>query len=258
MEKKVILICIDGMRADGFLQCGNPFAQELMKRGAYTVQGSSVVPSVTLPAHMSMFHSVPPERHGITTNLYMPMVRPLKGICECIKDAGGVCAMYYGWEPLRDIARPGSMKYTAYINAYTEEGTDGMLTDLALARIRRDKPDFVFLYMVETDEKGGHKHTWMSQEYLRYVSVALDNAKRVIEEMGEEYTIILTADHGGHDRAHGTTMPEDMTVPMVFMGPDFTPGQVLENVCIMDIAPTIAHVMGVNPDPEWEGRSVAK
>ena len=258
MEKKVILICIDGMRADGFLQCGNPFVQELMKKGAYTVNGRSVVPSVTLPAHMAMFHSVPPERHGITTNIYMPMVRPLKGICEKLKDAGAVSAMYYGWEPLRDIARPGSMKYTAYINAYTEEGTDGMLTDLAVERLRRDKPDFVFLYMVETDEKGGHKFGWMSEDYLRYISTALDNAKRVIEEFGEEYTIILTADHGGHDRSHGSEMPEDMTVPMVFMGPDFTPGEALENVCIMDICPTIAHVMGVEPEPEWEGRSVAK
>lgn len=258
MNKKVILISIDGMRADAFLQCGNPFAQELMKLGAYTVNGQSVIPSVTLPAHMSMFHSVPPERHGITTNVYMPMVRPVKGLCSKLKEAGKVCAMYYGWEPLRDIARPATMKYATYINAYTDEGTDGILTDLALERIRRNKPDFVFLYMVETDEKGGHDNGWMTQEYLRYVSTALDNAKRVVEEMGQEYTIIITADHGGHDRAHGTTMPEDMTVPMVFIGPDFAPGQELENVCIMDIAPTVAHVMGVAPDPDWEGKVVAK
>lgn len=256
MEKKVILICIDGMRADAFLQCGNPYAQELMKRGAYTVQGRSVVPSVTLPAHMSMFHSVPPERHGITTNVYMPMVRPVKGICEKLKEAGAVNAMFYGWEPLRDISRPASMKFTGYVNAYMEDATDGILTDMAMERISRSKPDFVFLYMVETDEKGGHDNGWMTPAYLGYVSAALDNVKRVVEAYGEEYTVILTADHGGHDRAHGTQLPEDMTVPMVFMGPDFTPGQVLEDVCIMDICPTIAHVMGVPADPDWEGKSV--
>lgn len=258
MEKKVVLICIDGMRADGFLQCGNPYVQELMKMGAYTVKGRSVFPSVTLPAHMSMFHSVPPQRHGITTNLYAPMVRPLQGICERIKDAGGISAMYYGWEPLRDIARPGSMKYTAYFNAYLEEGTDGILTDMALTCMRNYKPDFVFLYMVETDEKGGHKYGWMSEDYLRYVRTALDNAKRVIEEMGQEYTVILTADHGGHDRGHGSDSSEDMTVPMVFIGNRFTPGRELTDVCIMDIAPTIADVMGVPADEEWEGKSVAE
>lgn len=61
------------MRPDGPLQCGNPFVTEMMQRGTYTLEGSSVNPSVTLPCHMSIFHSVTPERHGITTNTYAPM-----------------------------------------------------------------------------------------------------------------------------------------------------------------------------------------
>ena len=35
MEKKVILISIDGMRADGVQHCGNPFLEELKKIGSY-------------------------------------------------------------------------------------------------------------------------------------------------------------------------------------------------------------------------------
>ena len=31
MKEKVILISIDGMRPDGFLACGNPFTEEMMK-----------------------------------------------------------------------------------------------------------------------------------------------------------------------------------------------------------------------------------
>ena len=30
MKNKVILISIDGMRPDGFLECGNPYIEELM------------------------------------------------------------------------------------------------------------------------------------------------------------------------------------------------------------------------------------
>ena len=37
MDKKVILISIDGMRPDGALECGNPFVSELMKRGSYNL-----------------------------------------------------------------------------------------------------------------------------------------------------------------------------------------------------------------------------
>ena len=113
MKEKVILISIDGMRPDGFLSCGNPFAEEMMKISSYTLNGSTVFPSVTLPCHTSMFHSVPPERHGITTNLYVPFARPLNGLCEQLKLFRKTSAMYYGWEPLRDVARPESLKFAA-------------------------------------------------------------------------------------------------------------------------------------------------
>ena len=119
-----------------------------MKRGAYTLEGSSVNPSVTLPCHMSIFHSVTPDRHGITTNNYIPMVRPVNSLFEQLNNAGGSLAMYYGWEPLRDVSRPGCLRYAEYMWAYAHDNTDRMLTESALACIKKDKPDFVFLYMV--------------------------------------------------------------------------------------------------------------
>ena len=135
---KVILISIDGMRPDGLLQCGNPFVQELMKRGTYTLEGSSMNPSVTLPCHMSIFHSVPPKRHGITTNTYAPMVRPVNGLFEQLRFAGKKSAMYYGWEPMRDVARPESLRASQYIWAYSRENTDRLLTEAALNYIQEE------------------------------------------------------------------------------------------------------------------------
>ena len=258
MKKKVILISIDGMRPDGLMQCGNPYVDTLLKMGSYTLDAKTVFPSKTLPCHMSMFHSIPPERHGITVNEYTPPVRPVNGICEQVKDFEGISCMYYGWEPLRDITRPLSLKASTFINAYTFEGSDGLLTDAALDYIPKKEPDFVFLYMVETDEKGGHGFGWMSEGYLGYISAAIDNVKRVIEAYGDKYTVIITADHGGHDRMHGTDLPEDMTIPMIFIGEDFEAGKRLRGVSILDIAPTVTAVMGIPAAPEWEGRALTK
>ena len=164
--------------------------------------------------------------------------------------------MYYGWEPLRDVSRPGSLMESGYTNAYSFDHTDAMLTDRALDYIALAKPDFVFLYLVETDEKGGHDNGWMSDAYLDYINRAISNVKRVIEETKGEYTVIVTADHGGHDRAHGSDMDEDMTIPMVFYGSQFVPGKELGGVSILDIAPTIADIIGVPPAKEWEGKSL--
>ena len=256
MQRKVILISIDGMRPDGLRACKNPYLAELEARSTYTYSGRSMVPSVTFPCHFSMTHSVTPQRHGILSNTYVPEVRPVEGLFEKIKQAGGVSAMFYGWEPLRDIATPGALKFSTYINAYVKESSDTVLTDEALRVILTDKPDFVFLYMVETDEKGGHDHGWMSEEYLRRISIAIDNVRRVIETVGEEYAVIIMADHGGHDRSHGSTCEEDMTVPFFFLGKEFAAGRVVEGLSLLDIAPTVAGLMGFAPDSEWEGHSL--
>lgn len=256
MKNKVILISIDGMRPDGLKACGNPYVSKLEEMCTYTYSGQSMNPSVTFPCHFSMTHSVTPQRHGILTNTYVPQVRPVMGVFEKIKNAGGISAMFYGWEPLRDIALPGTLKFSTYINAYMKESSDTALTDEALRVIGEHKPDFAFLYMVETDEKGGHDNGWMSEEYLRRVSVAIDNVKRVIEKFGEEYSVIVMADHGGHDRSHGSDMPEDMTIPLFFYGKDFQAGEITKPLSLLDIAPTIAKIMGIDPEPEWEGYSV--
>ena len=253
---KVILISIDGMRPDGMRACGSPFVFELERTSAYTYTAQSMTPSVTLPCHFSMAHSVTPSRHGILTNTYVPQVRPVAGIFEQVKNAGGITAMFYGWDPLRDIASPGSLHYATYINAYQRESADTALTDAAIRVIEESAPDFVFLYMVDTDEKGGHDHGWMSEEYLARIFTALDNAKRVIDRFGDTYSIILMADHGGHDRSHGTAMPEDMTVPLFFRGKAFTPGEIKEELSLLNIAPTIAALMGIPAEREWEGKSI--
>ena len=254
MSKKVILMSIDGMRPDGLLKCGNPFVEEMMRRGQYTLTGRTVYPSVTLPCHVSMFYSVPPERHGTVTNVYVPQVHPMDGLTTVIKHAHKKSVMFYGWEQIRAVAPAGDMAQTEFYRARAFDDTDNYLIDKGLECIAKVQPDFAFLYQVETDEKGGHDHGWMSEEYLAILSNAVSNVKKVLDACGDEYTVFVTADHGGHDRAHGTDMPEDMTIPMFGFGPDFTPGATFEDASILDITPTIAKIMELPFDENWEGK----
>lgn len=258
MDKKVILISVDGVRSDALKACENPYIKELEKRCSYTYNAKSLNPPVTLPCHFSMAHSVTPERHGILSNTFVPQVRPVTGIFEKIKAAGGVSAFVYGWEPLRDIASPGSLKFSTYVNAYMEESSDTVLTNEALKIINDYKPDFVFIYMVETDEKGGHDNGWMSEEYMRRIDLAADNVKRVVESCSDEYSIIIMTDHGGHGRTHGIDCPEDMTIPLFLCGKEFPRGEIIPEASLLDIAPTIADIFNIECEPEWEGKSLIK
>ena len=82
--------------------------------------------------------------------------------------------------------------------------------------------------------------------------------QEVLTDLPEEYTVIVTADHGGHDRTHGENIPEDMTIPVTFHGPDFPAGHALEHCDIRDLAPTIVELVGLEPDEEWEGESILR
>ena len=171
MKKKVILISIDGMRPDGMEQCGNPYFEELKKICAYSLTARSVFPSMTLPCHYSMAHSVSPELHGILANTYVPQVHPVDGIFEKAQACGLTSAFFYGWGPLRDIASPKSLSFATFINSKVKEHADNLLTQAALSTIGEEKPDFAFLYQPDTDDCG-HANGWMGEEYLKTLSDA--------------------------------------------------------------------------------------
>ena len=252
---KIILISVDGMRPDALAKIEN--AQKIIGNSTYTMNGRTVYPSVTLPCHMSLFHSVEPIRHGTTTNVYVPQVRPVTGLCEVLKQANRNTAIFYNWEDLRDISRPNSLTHTAFYAGkklgYLETGE--MLTDELIKYVKTFNTDLAFLYLGYTDW-AGHKFGWMSEEYLSAMQSSWNNIEKVMAELGDEYTYIIFADHGGHDRTHGSEMPEDMTIPVVLNGKDFEKGKVIENVSILDIAPTIVKLLGLEPDDEWEGKAL--
>ena len=254
--KKVVLISIDGMRPDAALTCGNDFVNYLMKNGTYTLDAQTVMPTVTLPCHLSLFYGVSPDRHGTLSNTYVTPVRPVMGLFQSIERAGGSCAMFYGWDTMRTVVDFTTLKFSHYVNAFADENVDNILTDEAFRIMDKYHPDFVYLYLVDTDEKGGHYAGWMSDAYLARVANAIDCAKRVYEKYGDEYDILITADHGGHDRSHGTDMPEDRTIPMFFIGENFEKGKELHGVSILDLAPTITKIMGTQADREWEGKAL--
>ena len=261
---KVLLISVDGVRPDALVQM--EAARYVFSLGAVALHASSVVPSVTLPCHMSIFHSVDPERHGTMTNTYMPQVRPVRGLCEVLKDGGKTCAMFYNWEQLRDLARPGSLAYSLMLKGRHEDTpaspvatyrqSNDAVTTAAIECMKQKGPDFVFLYLAFSDD-AGHKFGWMSDEYFDALENSLQNILRVLQEKPEEYTVLITSDHGGHGRTHGTELPEDMIIPMAAIGAPFVPGSGLPDPNLKDIAPTVCALLGVQPDEEWEGRSFA-
>ena len=254
MSEKVILILADGMRPDALTACGHPFVEKMKEMATYTLAARTVIPSITLPCHVSLFHSVDPARHGTTTNVYAPQVRPIDGIVEVLKNGKKKCAFFITWDQLRDLCRPGKLDACDFLSCYNYQDVNEIITPRAIQYINEQQPDFLFLYLADTDNTG-HKYGWLTPEYMKDAHDAVECVKQVYESIPEDYTIIFLADHGGHDRTHGTEMPEDMTIPLFFMGPRFEKGKVLPEGSIKDVAPTVAALLECEGAEEWEGTS---
>lgn len=252
---KVQLILVDGMRPDALEKCGNPYVEKLLGESLYSMNTATVMPSVTLPCHMSLFHSVDPARHGITTNLYMPQVRPINGLCEQLKGRKK-CGFFYNWEELRDLSRPGSLATAACfsLSQIGQEASNQLVTDASIKAMREMDLDFTFTYLGWVDE-AGHESGWMSETYLRSVNESFKCIQRLIESAPEGTITIVIADHGGHDRTHGTDRPEDMIIPLIIHGAGVK-GEIEKPTSIKDIAPTIVKILGCECAPEWEGTSI--
>jgi len=126
----------------------------------------------------------------------------------------------------------------------------------AARSIAPDAVDLAFLYLGYPDECA-HRNGWMSAPYLEAVTNADACLGTVLAALPAGATVIVTSDHGGHERSHGSDCAEDMTIPLVIAdldGADDPPAEMPGPVSILDVAPTIGARLGLPVPEEWEGR----
>lgn len=253
MPTKVIFILVDGMRPDALEQI--PHAEVMRQNSYYTYKAQSVVPPITLPCHVSIFHSVDPSVHGVTENTLITY----KGttIYDVLTENGYHSAMIYSWEPLRDLMHPGNdiYQYRKESGVVIGDAVNEELTNEALFYLEMGDPDFTFLYLGHPDSMG-HTYEWMSQEYLDALQSSWNRIARIVDKYSKTHTIIVTADHGGHNKSHGKDIPEDMNVPLYILSPNIEPGEIQGDASLLDIMPTVVDLFGIEPVADFQGKSL--
>lgn len=252
----VVLIMLDGLRPDAITEERTPFLSRAMARGAYTLTAQSVVPSITLPCHTSIFHSVSPEQHGVFNNVWNPVPTLGANLVGQLQAHGKRSAFFHNWDVLRDLTRPQELYFNFYMNTGYDLDGDEVIVEQAALALAHKRFDFTFVYFASIDVSG-HTFGWMSEDYLRQVEIVDALAGKLLEAIPPTTTIILQADHGGHNHDHGTDLPEDMTIPWIILGPGIKRGyQIRELVTLLDTAPTIAALLDVPAPQEWVGHIV--
>ena len=253
---RVVVVSIDGARPDGILQAATPTITRLWKQGAYSFRVQTISPSTTLPAHTSMLTGISPDRHGKRDNNWWPgeATVAVETVFSLAKSRGLKTAMVVTKEKFGLLARPGSLDHFEVV---PHLAPDVVLR--ALAYLKSERPHLLFIHFADADITG-HLHGWMSPEYLialQTIDEAVEGLLRTLEETGlvRETLLIITADHGGHDFTHGTTLPEDMTISWIAVGPGVREGyEIPDQVVIYDTAATVLYFLGIPIPAHWEGR----
>lgn len=249
-----VLIMLDGLRPDAITPDRTPQLTAFMQRGASTLKAQSVMPSVTLPCHTSIFYSLSPQQHGVIENVWRTPPTPAKSLIAHLHDHEKRGAYIYNWEQLRDLNPPGSLYFSYFINTGYELDGDDIMADTAVLHLQQTVTDFTFLYFATID-MSGHLYGWMSDGYLAQVTRVDALLERVLAVVSDTTTVIIQADHGGHEQTHGTDMPEDMTIPWMIAGPGVIGGTIIrETVSLLDTAPVVARALNIPPAPQWQGR----
>ncbi len=266
----VILVSWDGAKADVVQrlvqQNALPTLARMVKTGAYTFEAQTILPSKTLPSHTSMLTGVSPSVHGILWNRYEPEkgVVQVPTVFEIAKNHGYRTAMVFAKSKFQHLVRPGSVDTAVYVR-----GDAPAVMATALQVMRTLRPHLIFIHLPDPDHTG-HRYGWGNEKKgvppspqferaLEHCDEALGQLVDSLKAWGwwPNALVVVTADHGGHDRTHGSADPEDVHIPWIAAGGRVpAKGKIERAVRTMDTAATALEALGIPVPKNWEGRPV--
>jgi predicted AlkP superfamily pyrophosphatase or phosphodiesterase len=263
LARHVVVISIDGLRPDAIEASGARNLQRMMQEGAYSPRARTIMPSRTLPSHTSMITGVTPEVHGITWNDEQVEAQGRVRVATMFDMADSAhlhTAAFFGKAKFRHLIHSDAPD-----EVEAPRGLEVVLapriTQDVVQYLRFNQPHMLFVHLPDPDI-AGHSAGWMSLPYrwaVRRADAAVEQIRRqAVKTFNGDVVVIVTADHGGHGREHGSAAEEDVRIPWIVWGRGVEPGSIVEEqVDTFDTAATALWVLGVPVPARWEGRPVA-
>lgn len=251
--ERVLIISYDGMRPDAIEAAPMNNLLELMKTSAYSLTSDRTIDyPATSPSHASMLSGLCMEKHGVIYNKYFKYMGYSKGvdIFDLAHADGMRTVMIVSKDKLRQLAEPETTD--VFEVRYGEKS-------VAQAAVEQIAQDFglMFVHFAGPDLRG-HKYGWMSGEYLKVLRQGDEALGKILTALDENNLrdstlVIVTADHGGHDKNHIGLLIEDYRIPWIASGPKIIPGEITTPLQTMDTAVTVAYALDLPLQPDWDG-----
>ena len=216
-RKPLILISIDGFRAEYVNRGVTPTLSRLATNGAHALVMRPSFPVLTYPNHYTLVTGLRPDHHGLVHNVIEDPAAP--GIKFGLGDRGQVRDARW-WdqaEPIWVTAQDAGLKANSLFWPGDEAAIHGVRpnrsmtfdqnmsanarVDLVLAWFAADHPDFTDLYFDDVDSAGhsnGPDSPELNQAIAR-VDAAITRLLAGLARQGlneDQFNIIIVSDHG--------------------------------------------------------------
>lgn len=211
-DRYVVVLSLDGFRADYIDRCQTPTLDSLGKAGVKGIF-RPCFPSVTFPNHYSMATGLHPDHHGLVNNFfYAPEL-------DSVYKMGNLNPDFYGGEPIWNTAEKQGIRSAVYFWVGSEVLVDGRLPsiwkkfdkkvpfadrgDSVVAWLQlpeKERPHLVMWYIEEPDGIGhactpDSVATWTKVEELDGILNRFFNKMRELP-IFDQIDFIVLSDHG--------------------------------------------------------------
>ena len=205
-KASLVLISLDGFRADYLDRPDLPNVRRVLQRGARARSLVSVFPTLTFPNHYSLVTGLRPDRHGLVSNIFFD---PIRRQTYSFRDAGTVSdGSWYRGEPIWVSAERQGMVAACYFWPGSEAAIGGIRPTL-WTKYEGAVPNYVrvdtilewlTLYMSDIDG-ASHQNELGSLNIdaaIRAVDSSLGRLLDGIETLPvrDRLFVVLSSDHG--------------------------------------------------------------
>ncbi|MFG2504690.1 alkaline phosphatase family protein [Streptomyces rubiginosohelvolus] len=263
-QDKVLIIGVDGMRADRLDTADAPHMKGIMARGTYAkslLYGSPMAGTWSGPGWSTISTGVWPDKHGVKDNSFSgSQFTAYPGLFARLAQVKPGLSTYsaIGWPPLDTSGVLTAGADAKFVQPQHDAPSDATLAAEAASVLKDQNPDVAFVYLGNVDYVG-HAVDGSGPEYMAaiagadaHVGTLLAAVKARPTYASERWTIFVVTDHGHADGGgHGGNGWAERQTLILAEGPGIAAGLRPIDTRLVDVVPTVFKQLGLTVSDGW-------
>ncbi len=252
---QVVLVLVSGLGYDASLEINLPVLEQLRRSGA-DMAIQSIPPTYSQTAWATLVSGAPPE-----TNDAPPFDVPPEELHLLEVDtifarahAAGLSTALLATADWRKMIPRNQLDYTFFVQGQGAEA-DEVIIEAALPLITAREAELILIQLTEVEFAGQYQGGAESEAYLQAANRIDAYLGQIMAAVDFSRSVLMVLSDHGHipDGGHGGSEVEVIWQPLVMTGENIIPGS-YSDVYQVDVAPTVAVLLGLSPPTAAQGR----